>query len=391
MQFPDGRSRIPLRMIVLLALAHSAFAGGRLALTLLAVHLHASPLAIGVLMSLLMVVPMFIAVPVGRWADRVGFHLPTWLGLAMQVTASVLVAVWPMLPVMAVASVLVGSGYMLAHVAVNNAIGQASGLAGRAQAFGAMALGFSISGLAGPMVTGIAIDHLGDRLAVALLVLPVLASAALMLWPQRMPTYAAEAPQRAASSGVRDLLRDEPLRMSLIVGAAISVGFDLFTFLMPLHGARNGFSASAIGFVVGAFGAGSFAVRLAIPWLVRTLDEWRLLGIALALTAGCYLLFPFTHSLWTMLPLAFALGVVLGCGQPLGMSLVHRNAPAARTGEAVGLRSTIGRMSQTLMPLLSGAVGAAAGLVPVFWATALLLAGGSWYARKARLLLVRRC
>lgn len=374
---------MPLRMIVMLALAHSAFAGGRLALTLGAVHQHASPLAVGVIMSLLMVVPMFVAVPIGRWADRIGFHLPTWLALVMVGTGAALVALWPLLPVLALASVLIGSGYMLAHVAVNNAIGQASGLAGRARAFAGMALGFSISGLAGPLFTGLAIDHLGDRLAAGLLVLPVLGSAALMVWPHRMPTYASDAPPRPASSRVTDLLHDAPLRTSLIVGAAISVGFDLFTFLMPLHGARHGFSASAIGFAVGAFGTGSFVVRLAIPWLVRTLDEWRLLGIALALTAGCYLIFPFATSLIATLPLAFVLGMVLGCGQPLGMSLVHRNAPPERTGEAVGLRSTIGSMSQTLMPLLSGAVGAAAGLVPVFWATALLLAGGSWYARKA--------
>jgi predicted MFS family arabinose efflux permease len=246
-----------------------------------------------------------------------------------------------------------------------------------------MALGFSISGFGGPMVTGFAIDGVGDRAATALLLLPLLASGALMVLPRRLPAYAAMTPAPAERAGVLGLLNDAPLRTSLIVGAAISVGFDLFTFLMPLHGARHGLSASAIGGVVGAFGAGSFSVRLAVPWLVRTLDEWRLLAIALALTAACYLVFPFASSLTAMLPLAFVLGVVLGCGQPLGMSLVHRNAPPARTGEAVGLRSTIGSMSQTLMPLLSGAVGAAAGLIPVFWATALLLAGGSWYARKA--------
>jgi hypothetical protein len=83
-------------------------------------------------------------------------------------------------------------------------------------------------------------------------------------------------------------------------------------------------------------------------------------------------------------PLALVLCVVLGCGQPLGMGLVHRTAPASRTGEAVGLRSTITSISQTLMPLVSGALGAAAGLVPVFWLTALLLAGGSAYAARHR-------
>lgn len=380
----SGAPAVPYRLVVLLALSHSSFAGGRLALTLLAVHLHASALAIGVLMSLLMIVPMFVAVPVGRWADRMGFRAPTWLGIAMLLLAGPLVAAWPLMPVLGVASVLIGSGYMLAHVAVNNAIGHASGIEGRAQAFGAMSLGFSLSGLFGPMLTGFAIDHLGDRVAFALLPLPPLLSAALMLLPRRLPGFAAEAGPRPAASRLADLLRDGPLRSALVVSGAITVGWDLFTFLVPLHGTRQGFSASAIGLVVGAFGAGSFIVRLAVPWLVRSIDEWRLLGSALALTAVCYLLFPFTHSLLTTLPLAFLLGVVLGCGQPLGMSLVHRTAPPSRTGEAVGLRSTITSVSQTLMPLLSGALGAAAGLVPVYWVTAAVLAGGSAYAARRR-------
>ena len=39
-------------------------------------------------------------------------------------------------------------------------------------------------------------------------------------------------------------------------------------------------------------------------------------------------------------------------------------------------------MSQIAMPLLFGAVGTALGMVPVFWATALLLCAGSFYARR---------
>jgi len=41
-------------------------------------------------------------------------------------------------------------------------------------------------------------------------------------------------------------------------------------------------------------------------------------------------------------------------------------------------------MSQIAMPLLFGAVGTALGMVPVFWATALLLSVGGLYARRRR-------
>jgi MFS family permease len=87
----------------------------------------------------------------------------------------------------------------------------------------------------------------------------------------------------------------------------------------------------------------------------------------------------------TMLPLALALGVVLGCGQPVVMSLLHVTAPPERTGEAVGLRAAITSLGQTVLPLAFGAFGTALGMLPLFWAAAALLGvGGGYAARRER-------
>jgi hypothetical protein len=43
---------------------------------------------------------------------------------------------------------------------------------------------------------------------------------------------------------------------------------------------------------------------------------------------------------------------------------------------------TLVNISQITIPLLFGALGTALGMVPVFWATALLLSVGSWYAKR---------
>jgi MFS family permease len=157
------------------------------------------------------------------------------------------------------------------------------------------------------------------------------------------------------------LLRVKPLRSVLVVSALISAGWDLFTFLAPLHGARSGLSATQIGIVAGAFGAGAAAMRLALPWLMRRFSERQLLRFALVASALGYFAFPFSRNVATMLPLAVWLGMVLGCGQPIVMSLLHATAPAGRTGEAVGLRTAITSFGQTWLPLASGAMGAALG------------------------------
>jgi MFS family permease len=374
----------PLRLILLLAVGHASFGGARLAIALQALQLQASPFTVGLLMSLLMLVPTFVAVPVGRWVDRGGYQRPTALALAGIVAGQLIAALLPTLAGLALCSVLVGTSFMLAHVAVNNAIGHLAGAGGRTRAFGLMAVGFSLSALAGPMIAGAAIDGVGFRWAFALLAVLPLGAAALLLDAPAMPRHADALPVR--TKGVRDLLRLPRLRAVLVVSALISSGWDLFTFLVPLHGAQNGLSATAIGLVAGAFGVGSATVRLALPWISRRVPEWKLLGAALVLSGIGYFLFPFCTTVGTMLPLALVLGVVLGCGQPVVMSLLHVVAPPERTGEAVGLRAAITSLGQTVLPLAFGGFGAALGMQPLFWAAALILGvGGGYAARRPRL------
>lgn len=367
-----------LRLAVLLTVSHSAFAGGRLAISLNALHLQASALTVGLLMSLMMVLSTFVAVPVGRWVDRAGYLKPTLIGLGGVVAGEALAASVSSLAGLAVTAVLVGTGFTLAHVAVNNAIGQLAGAGGRTRAFGLLGVGFSASALVGPLTAGLAIDHLGYRGAFALLAcLPLLASCALL---GHLPRVLPEPVERRTSGGVRELLRLPALRTVLIVSATISAGWDLFTFLVPLHGARNGLSASAIGLVAGAFGIGSALVRLALPWLARRVPEWRLVGSALLLASLGYFVMPFCTGAATLLPLALALGLVLGCGQPIVMSLLHVTAPPSRTGEAVGLRAAITSGGQMVLPLAFGAFGAALGMLPMFWIAATALGAGGGFA-----------
>jgi MFS family permease len=79
---------------------------------------------------------------------------------------------------------------------------------------------------------------------------------------------------------------------------------------------------------------------------------------------------------------AFLLGLGLGMSQPMAMSIMHNATPPGRMGEAVGIRMTLINMSQFSMPLLFGALGTAVGMTPMFWATALMLTGGGWLARR---------
>jgi predicted MFS family arabinose efflux permease len=191
--------------------------------------------------------------------------------------------------------------------------------------------------------------------------------------------------QRPAGHKVMDLVRNRPLRGILIVSGLLSMGWDLFTFVMPIHCSNIGLSASSTGVVMSAFGAATFAVRLAMPALSRKLREWQVITTAFLVSGTAYMLFPLVTSTSLMMCLAFLLGLGLGCSQPMVMSLLYEASPPGRQGEVVGVRTTVLNTSATGLPLVFGAVGSALGMGPVFWGiAACLLTGGYASGRKMK-------
>ncbi|MGJ7918273.1 MFS transporter [Massilia sp. LXY-6] len=366
-------------LVALTVLAHTAFGGGRVALTLSAIRLGGTPFEVGLVLSLLAVVPMFLSVHAGRWTDRSGVARPTLLALLM-LEAGLLLALLPALAALGAAAVLLGCGYMLIHLAINNAVGKAGTAAQRTHGFSMLALGISTSTAAGPVIAGFLVDLAGHAWTfLTLAVLPVVALLIFARAGRAMPAVQVGA-RPAARLRMADLFRHAPLRAVFIASALLSMGWDLFTFMMPVHGDRIGLSASEVGLVMGAFGSGTFVVRLFTPGLARRFSEWPILGGALALSAAVYLLFPLLHAWPALLALGFLLGLGLGCALPMIMSAIGHSAPPGRAGEAIGVRSMLANVSQTLLPVSFGALGSAVGTQLVFWALAAMLAAGAVFA-----------
>jgi MFS family permease len=182
---------------------------------------------------------------------------------------------------------------------------------------------------------------------------------------------------------VSDLVRNRDLRRVFVMSGMLSMAWDLFTFVMPIHGSRLGLSATTIGLILACFGAAVFVVRLALPLLLHVLDEWKMLIGAMFATAIVMALIPLVTDVVLLLVLSFLLGVGLGGAQPMVMALLYEKAPPGRGAEAVGVRTLLLNFSQSGIPLMFGALGAALGMMPVFVFMALALAGGGWYARRS--------
>jgi predicted MFS family arabinose efflux permease len=367
--------------VALNALGHLAFVGARMTTVLFALELGASEAAVGVLMSLFALLPMLLSVSAGRLIDRVGPRRPLAVSLAVLAVSAALPFAVPGLATLYVSTTLLGVSFMYVHIAMNSVFGAHGSPEERAVNFSWLALGFAISNSIGPLVAGYAIDGFGHAPAFVILSLfPAIGLALLSL--RKRPLPRPDQGPLARRTGVLDLLRIPGLRHTFWVSLLLATGWDLFTFLTPLYGARLGLSAAAIGVILSTFAVATLTVRIAMPVLIKKLRQWVIIFAALAISGACYVLFPFAQSVPPLMALSFVLGLGLGSAQPVIMSLLYAASPPGRQGEAVGVRTSLLNGSHTLIPLASGAASSAVGMAPVFWVLAACLLGGAWFARR---------
>jgi predicted MFS family arabinose efflux permease len=284
-----------------------------------------------------------------------------------------------------VAAALIGTGATLVMMSVQQVVGQRADPKNRAAAFSWLALGASIAGFCGPVLSGFLIDSSGHRATYAVMLVVLLVALAL-LWANRalLPAHHGKA-RGPEPVHPLELLRHTELRRVLIASGLISMSWDLQTFIVPVHGTRVGLSASQIGLVLGCFAVATFTIRLAMPVLSRRFAEWQVLTYTLVNTAFVFVLFPLFSSLGPLMAGAFLLGLGLGAAQPNVMSLLHARSPEGRVGEALGLRTIVMNSSHVVLPLVFGAFGSVLGVAAMLWAMAALVgAGGSAALRWGR-------
>jgi hypothetical protein len=118
--------------VILNGLAHLAFVGCRMTTTLFALELGASRFTVGLLMSLFALLPMLLSVSAGRLIDRTGPRRPLLFALGALACATVLPFVFPSVAVLYLSTTLVGTSFMVTHIAMNSVFG-APRLAGAAR------------------------------------------------------------------------------------------------------------------------------------------------------------------------------------------------------------------------------------------------------------------
>jgi len=368
-------------MVLLLIIAHTAFNGIRIATSLAAIKAGGGALWVGLLTAMFNIIPAFVAIRVGRMVDRVPLRRPLVLGCVLMAVGGAVAAIQPMLGVLALCAAGMGVGWMAIAASSQYAVGLYGGSANRVRAFSIMSIGFSVSSFLGPLIAGFMIDHVSYRAAFGVLA-AFPAVAAILFASKLLKLPVGEPRSNEANGGTRELLGMPSLRNTLVTAAFITVGWDLYAFMVPVLGSELNLTATQIGSVLSLFAIAVFVVRLFMPPLTRRLGERGVMISAMAISGVTFLAFAFAHNYPLMLVLSFVIGLGLGASQPIILSMLHDASPPGRIGEVNGMRMTMISTSQWTMPLVFGMLSASTGMLPLFLIVGGGILSGSWFAKR---------
>jgi len=347
---------------------------------LLSVSLGASPLLIGGLIAAGNLVPLVLAIPLGRMVDRRGAWPLLVTGTAMLAAGAAIVAFVPELIVLAVAQAIVGLGQIVLAVATQTTVAAIGVGKARQRAFGWYTAAVSFGQLLGPLTAGLIVDLAGFREAFAFASAASLAALGLcFVLPRRGTRHAAQRNGGAVGSGApvaspltaKALLSNWGMRMALVTSGGVVFAAMAYQSFLPVHLAELAFPATTVGAIISVRALAAVLVR---PWLssIATLFGSRSTAFVVLVMVVAVAVAPtaLVSSTWVLVALALLVGVGTGIVPPLSMVTLVDHVAREDQGLAFGVRLTSNRVAHLLSPIVVGGVAEALGL-----AAAMLLAG----------------
>ena len=356
--------------------------GARVVVSLYALDLGASPLAVGMLAASFSLMPVLLAWPVGRWADRAGARWPMVVGALGATLSMLLPFFFHTLPVLFIAALLNGAGFIAFNVAQQNTVGNISSPETRTRNFSNLTLMISLGNLFGPLLGGFAIDHSGHATAcLSLALCSTVCAVAVLCFGGGLPQGSGMAPK--SSGKLVELMRNPALVKVLLIAGLVIGSTDMFHIYMPIYTHGLGISASTIGVILACYAAASFLVRTVLSRFLERATVEEVLTRCFLLAGGILACIPFVHNVWLLCALSFLFGFGISVGQPITMMLSYANAADGRSGEVIGLRQSVQNLTQVFSPTVFGSVGTLLGVLSVFMLNSVLLLGGALLIRTA--------
>lgn len=358
---------------------------------------------VGVVASASALLPIFLAIPMGRFSDRGRAPVLLVSGGIVLIAGPIGLANVESILGVGLVNAAYGFGLLALMVAGQAVVVALSGPGEHDRNFGWFTASASLGQMLGPLLGGWVMGAssgplladttaafltgsgvaIGALLAYGLVVVVLRGSAAF--GPSVPETSGARGSGADGGAGGRadadsagrgsalGLLRNRQLAVAVFVSFAFISGVDLLIAYLPVYGEHAGLSPSLVGVMLAIRAGLSFITRLFLDALVRFAGRLVVIVVSATVATATMLAIVASSGPFLLGALMVLLGLTLGLGQPLTMTWVVEQAPQRLRATALALRITGNRVAQTTAPALAGGFSSLLGVAGPFVLAAILL------------------
>ena len=404
-----------LRLVISFTFTQGAVSMARPSITYHALGLGADARAVGVIAAVFALLPLVVAVPLGRRTDRGRCRPLLSCGVALIAAGCALSGTARSLVSLAVWSALLGLGHLVFVIGAQSLVARQSSPHEHDRNFSHFTIGGSMGQFVGPVLSGWLVGGVGAHAgsaavhatsghssAVALFAsgaLSVCACATLWRIEDAPGSRGAYERGRDVTGGSGDedgrdgsgsavpvtrILRARGIPAGLFTSLAVLSTTDVLTAYLPVVGEERGIAPGMVGVLLGLRAGASVLSRLVLPAMTAWLGRQLLLVVSCLVAGGLCVVLAVPVPVWALALALVLLGFSLGAGQPLTMTMVVQAAPDSARSTALALRLTGNRLGQVAAPAGAGLLAGAAGAAGPFVLIGVLLLGASGSTARAR-------
>jgi predicted MFS family arabinose efflux permease len=325
------------------------------------------------------ILPIFLAVKVGRFIDEGNDAQAAWIGTGLILVASAALWLWPDSAVHLFAfTVILGTGHMFCMAAHQMLTVRSARKRARDTAFGHFMVAISVGQGLGPFIVGwmggaATVPATGPLFTLGVSAAAVCFGVSLLIRP------APRDPARAETANVMPLraIMRMPGMVPFMAASVVSVtALDLLVVYLPLLGAERGIDAGNIGLLLMVRSFAALVGRAFYTQMIMLFGRMPLTLATTFLAAGAFVLLavPFLPVMYLAV---VAIGVGLGVASTLTLTAIVDIAPPAARGTAMSLRITGNRLGLAFVPFLAGMIASAAGVAGILFLTAVTLSASA--------------
>jgi MFS family permease len=391
--------RYPPWLLPLLAcavLSQAALNLSRPLVTYRVIGLGGDALAVGLVTAAFAVLPLVVAMPLGRLTDRLrGLSLVLACGPLLLAGGALLMSTTGTVLALAFSSAVLGLGQLVFMVGAQAIVARWSPDNLLDRGFGWFTAAVAFGQLFGPLIAGGLLgDASGAQLAEAsrtafwvaagLALLPMPLVGLIAVRTRSLRGAKSERPATVSIESSRQLVRRPGVGAGMYASLALLSTVDILTAYLPLIGERSGISPAAVGVLLALRSAATIFSRLLLDRMLRRWTRQQLIVLSAAGSAIALAVVPVSGVGFAGMGAALlAGGFLLGVGQPLTMSVLARAVPDNARSSVLALRMVANRMGQVAVPSVAGVVAASAGAAGAWWLSCVVLGTAALVSRRS--------